>query len=791
MAGLGIGSSATQAAAASATTITVDGTSGGLTFAGEGAISGGGGNSRLLADYPPAQQSAILDYLFKPGYGAQVQILKLELGGSGNSTSGAEPSFEETRGSINCAVGYEFWLGQQAVQRNPNIKLYGLTWSAPAWVGSSFYNANGIQYILDWLGCAKQRNLPITYMGGWNEHGYDATWFPQLRTALNNNGYGNVQIVAADANDSGWSTADAMAGNPAFKASAVALGNHYPCSGYSGSSSYTACSSTATAQGLGLPLWASENGSLDYNDGGAPMARTDNLVYLQGKMVANINWPIVAALYPDVSFVGQGLIKADEPWSGHYSLGLSTWAMAHTTQFAQPGWHYLDSGSGYLGGSTYTQGSFVSLKSPTTNDWSTIVETTRASAAQTATFAIRGGLSTATVRVWSTNLGSTDPTTWFTRNADVTPDGSGQFTVTLQPNQLYSFTTTSGQGKGSASSPASAGFTLPYSDDFSTTATSSQPRYLGTMEGAFDVQPCVGRTGQCAQQETPARPLEWGSFSANTFPYTAGGAGTWADYQVSADVMNKVAGSAGIAGRQLNAGSQANNGEDPSKVQGYWFSLSDTGAWAIKRTDFNSNSVTLSGGTLSSAAGVGTWHHLALALKGSTITGSIDNTTVSTVTDSTYSTGKFALFTGGYTAGDQFANLTVTSLGGATTGPIASALASKCMDVNTGATTNGTKVQVYDCNASVAQQWSVQSDGTIRNQGKCLDLYNGSGNGALLEIWDCNGGWNQQWKSGANQSLVNPTSGRCVDIPGWNTTNGTQLEVWDCNGGSNQRWTLP
>src|SRR5689334_9195365 len=38
-------------AATGATTITVDGTKGGRTFDGVGAISGGGGNSRLLADY--------------------------------------------------------------------------------------------------------------------------------------------------------------------------------------------------------------------------------------------------------------------------------------------------------------------------------------------------------------------------------------------------------------------------------------------------------------------------------------------------------------------------------------------------------------------------------------------------------------------------------------------------------------------------------------------------------------------------------------------------------------------
>src|SRR5581483_2186788 len=192
-----------------------------------------------------------------------------------------------------------------------------------------------------------------------------------------------------------------------------------------------------------------------------------------------------------------------------------------------------------------------------------------------------------------------------------------------------------------------------------------------------------------------------------------------------------------------------------------------------------------------SAAGLGTWHRLLLTFNGSTISAAVDGTTVGTVTDTTYSAGKIGLFTGGYTAGDQFANLSVTALAGATgAGPIVG-LAGKCVDVNNGNTANGTPVQLYDCNSGASQQWSVQSDGTIRNQGKCLDLYNGYGNGALLEIWDCNGGPNQQWQAGANKTLVNPASGRCLDVPHSYTTNGTQLEVWDCNGGANQAWTLP
>lgn len=51
-----------SAQAATTTSITIDGGSTGRTYDGVGAISGDGGNSRLLLDYPAAQRARILDY---------------------------------------------------------------------------------------------------------------------------------------------------------------------------------------------------------------------------------------------------------------------------------------------------------------------------------------------------------------------------------------------------------------------------------------------------------------------------------------------------------------------------------------------------------------------------------------------------------------------------------------------------------------------------------------------------------------------------------------------------------
>ncbi len=107
-------------AATGRTVITIDGHRLGLVFDGVGAISGGGGIARLLIDYPPAQRTQILNYLFGPG-GASLQLLKLEIGGDAAASDGAEPSVESGKGQIDCKSGYTWWLAKQAVARDPRL----------------------------------------------------------------------------------------------------------------------------------------------------------------------------------------------------------------------------------------------------------------------------------------------------------------------------------------------------------------------------------------------------------------------------------------------------------------------------------------------------------------------------------------------------------------------------------------------------------------------------------------------------------------------------------------------
>lgn len=59
--------------------VVVDRRGASLQFDGIGGLSGGGATSRLLVDYKEPQRSQILDYLFKPNFGAALQILKVKL----------------------------------------------------------------------------------------------------------------------------------------------------------------------------------------------------------------------------------------------------------------------------------------------------------------------------------------------------------------------------------------------------------------------------------------------------------------------------------------------------------------------------------------------------------------------------------------------------------------------------------------------------------------------------------------------------------------------------------------
>lgn len=127
----------------------------------------------------------------------------------------------------------------------------------------------------------------------------------------------------------------------------------------------------------------------------------------------------------------------------------------------------------------------------------------------------------------------------------------------------------------------------------------------------------------------------------------------------------------------------------------------------------------------------------------------------------------------------------------AATGTI-TGLAGKCLDVAGAGTADGTPVQIYDCNGTAAQQWTVGGDGTVRALGKCLDVTgNSTADGAKAQLWTCTGGANQKWTVTAAHDIVNPQADKCLDVTDDNPANGTRAQIWSCGGGANQKWNAP
>lgn len=647
-------------ALAAAQTISVAGAATGRVFDGVGTLSAGA-SSRFLIDYPEPQRSQILDYLFLPNYGAAQQILKVEIGGDTISTGGSEPSIQiNSTDPIDCNRGYQWWLMEQARARNPNIILFGEQWGAPGWLGGgTVYTSNNINFLLNWLDCATQHGLTINYMGGWNERSSSARiqWYKNYRAALDARGYTNVKLLMGDEDGNGtWDSYTSLNTDAALRASIAVLGGHYACRG---SPKGIGCSSgnNPSAQNLGMPLWASEMGSDPYSTP-ASLARALNNHYIDGKITAAINWSTAAAWYKNVTtFWNDGLLLANTPWSGSYIVSRSAvWAMAHTAQFTQPGWRYLDTASGRIGGGSSTaNGTYVTLKSPDDANWSTIIETTQASGSSTFTI---DGITAPTVYVWSSNLGSSSESAWFAQQTPLTPVG-GSLTLTVQPNSLYTLTTLATGGKGTAAPPTAATMPIPYTENFENYPVGATPKYWSDQEGTWQVAPCSpahggSSTDRCLQQIALQRPIGWRTNIS--WSYTLIGDPDWsgaaANYRASVDASFQQAGYMELLGHV--------DGFDlsPAGLSGYHFRVNQNGAWSLYSESLSKADTTLSSGTVASLAG--DWHNISLSFTGNQITALIDNVPVTTVSNSSHPTGQSGLLIDTFRAA-QFDNFRISS----------------------------------------------------------------------------------------------------------------------------------
>lgn len=134
----------------------------------------------------------------------------------------------------------------------------------------------------------------------------------------------------------------------------------------------------------------------------------------------------------------------------------------------------------------------------------------------------------------------------------------------------------------------------------------------------------------------------------------------------------------------------------------------------------------------------------------------------------------------------------------------------KCLDDdnNDSVSQPTTKAQMWTCDGTMGQDWSLQpigiaADGLpvyqviVTGVSTCLTVAGGgTANGTKVDFQDCGTSSTgavspgQQWVY-SNGAMINPHSGKCLDDPYSRTANGIQLDIWNCNGQVNQRWYSP
>ena len=513
-------------------------------WAGYGAISGGGGDSRFLAEYPDPQRSDILDLLFKPNYGMGLRWLKIEIGGDTQSTMGTEPSHMRSRNDTatnNCMErGYEGWLAAEAVKRNPEIILQGLPWGVPYWVGTNssgqqqgYYHGDDLSdYLVAWLSCMKRAvGRDIDFLGTWNERSQqqDWGWVTRFKKRLDSEGLSTGIILGED--HFGNDFMANLANHSEVRASIAAVGYHY---GGRAQHRYH-----EQLDAWDLPYWTTEqSGSFDS-------------VYLSQETPGFMHWNLASCNYLSMGYADSGNMLCDQPWSGHYNFTRNGgfWKKSHFARFApaRDGWRVhrttnaLDNSTcatcqlsadtnvvTFFNGSDFT---CMFSRYPSTN----------------VTIRLHGPLATQVkqVSVWTTDDGVTKGSVGdsFERglyrfaSLPVLPDGTIHLDASIFKNTTGSrHTLTSLKGIRSSKEvgslvhpvPVWQPFASPYHDGFDGVGRTqgSLPKHFSDQGGVFEmVARGGGRTGVLSQQVHPAP--EQNQWCDNPDPITVVGNEQW------------------------------------------------------------------------------------------------------------------------------------------------------------------------------------------------------------------------------------------------------------------------
>jgi len=154
----------------------------------------------------------------------------------------------------------------------------------------------------------------------------------------------------------------------------------------------------------------------------------------------------------------------------------------------------------------------------------------------------------------------------------------------------------------------------------------------------------------------------------------------------------------------------------------------------LLRNDVNNAMTTLRSGTVA-ALGTNVWHNLSLAFSGSTLTATIDMRDRGDAQrhDLGHRTGRRRHQPGGDGTVRQPQRDGGRWTAAARDRPLLGVGSGRCLDVPNVSQTNGTQVEIWDCNGGTNQQWTQLANGALQVYGtKCLNVRNqgtAAGNG--------------------------------------------------------------
>ncbi|XP_062863241.1 galactocerebrosidase [Trichomycterus rosablanca] len=510
--------------------------------------------------------------------------------------------------------GYEWWLMKEAKKRNPNITLVALPWAFPGWVGQGEnwpYDFPDVTayYVVSWIIGAKQHhNLDIDYVGIWNERSFTSKYIKILRYTLDKSGLERVKIIASD---NLWEPITLFVHLDRELRDVVdVLGAHYP-----------GTTTVPAALLLDKQLWASEDYS-SFNDdvGGGCWARILNQNYVNGKMSATISWNLVASYYQDLPFGRDGLMTAQEPWSGHYVVESPIWISAHTTQFTQPGWKYLQTVGHLKHGGSYValtdqNGNLTIVVETMTHDHSECIRPPLLPynvTAQTATFSLKGSFaSISELQVWHSKLDFKMNKSVLFQQLKAIKVSNGSFSLNLDLDEVYTITTiTTGHKGNHTEPPPSAPFPKIYKDDFDVKSPNfSEAPYFADQTGVFEYFVNLTSGGAHAhtlRQVLTQRPVTWVADADQTISVI--GDYNWENVSVSCDVYMEEERTGGVfVAVRVDKG-----GGSVRSARGIFFWVFADGTYKVTN-DLSGETVLAEGlsGTRAHA-----WHTLTLSVQG-------------------------------------------------------------------------------------------------------------------------------------------------------------------------------